>query len=129
MIKQSLKDNIISLSIAKVDFSYRISIKKIGNIIDWRIGEKGTEGIVIKDVSIWALQLFTKNITEHKYIKQFKSIVQENSPNNNINWDETILAINIQNEYNWLVETNKKAEEKISKEEVILILKKKYRID
>ena len=64
MIKHALKDNLVSISIAKTDFSYRIPIKKIGNTIDWKIGEKGTEGIVIKSVSTWTLQLFTKNITE-----------------------------------------------------------------
>ena len=84
MIKHSLKDNLINVSIDKKDFSYRIPVKKIGNAIDWRIGEKGTKGIVIKNVSTWTLQLFTKKTTEDKYIKQFKSIVQEYSANNTI---------------------------------------------
>jgi hypothetical protein len=51
MIKHSIKDNVISLSIAKMDFSYRIPTTKIENTIDWKIGEKGTDGIVIKNVS------------------------------------------------------------------------------
>jgi hypothetical protein len=129
MIKHSLKDNLIYISIAKMDFSYRIPIEKIGNTIDWRIGEKGTEGIVIKNVSTWTLQLFTKKTTEHKYIKQFKSIVQEHCPNSTINWEETLLAVNIQNEYNWLITTNNTAKKKISEDEIISNLKKKYKLD
>ena len=124
MIKHSLKDNLIYLSLAKVDFSYRIPIEKIGNTIDWRVGEKGTEGIVIKSVSKWTLQLFTKKITEYKYIKQFQSIVQEHCPNSAINWEETLLAVNIQNDYNWLITTK----EKINEQEIISTLKKKYKL-
>ena len=125
MIKHALKDNLVSISIAKTDFSYRIPIKKIGNTIDWKIGEKGTEGIVIKSVSTWTLQLFTKNITEDKYIKQFKSIVQEHCPTSTVNWEDTLLAVNIQNDYNWLTTAKKKINEK----EVISKLKKKYKLD
>ena len=129
MIKHSLKDDVVFISIDKIDFSYRIPVKKIGNLIDWKIGEKGTPGIVIKNVSTWTLQLFTKKTTEDKYIKQFKSIVQEHSPNNTINWDDTFTAVKLQNEYNWLATTNKAADEKISEEEIILNLKKKYKLD
>ena len=103
-----------------MDFSYRIPIKKIGNTIDWRIGEKGTKGIVIKNVSTWTLQLFTKKTTEDKYIKQFKSIVQEHRSNNTINWEETVLAVNIQNEYNQLITTNNTAE-KINSNTLLLL--------
>ena len=49
MIKHTIKDNLIYISISKKDFSYRIPIKKIGNVIDWRIGENGTKSIVIKN--------------------------------------------------------------------------------
>jgi len=129
MIKHSLKDNLIYISIDKMDFSYRIPIKKIGNTLDWRIGEKGTKGIIIKNVSTWTLQLFTKKTNEDKYIKQFKSIVQEHCPNSTINWEETLLAVNIQNEYNWLITTNNTAEKKINEDEIISILKKKYKLD
>lgn len=126
MIKHSLKDNLINVSIDKKDFSYRIPVKKIGNAIDWRIGEKG---IIIKNVSTWTLQLFTKKITEDKYIKQFKSIVQEYSANNTINWEDTLMAVNIQNEYNWLIATNNTAEKKMDEDEIISTLKKKYKLD
>tara|TARA_B110000285_G_scaffold188681_1_gene214951 strand:+ start:1529 stop:1918 length:390 start_codon:yes stop_codon:yes gene_type:complete len=129
MIKHSLKDNLISISIDKIDFSYRIPVKKIGNAIDWKIGEKGTTGIVIKGVSTWTLQLFTKKTTEDKYIKQFKSLVEEHAPKSTINWDDTFLAVKIQNEYNWLNTTNNTAKTKISEEEIISTLKKKYKLD
>lgn len=129
MIKHSLKDNLISISINKTDFSYRIPIKKIGNTIDWKIGGKGTKGIVIKNVSTWTLQLFTKKTTEDKHIKQFKNIVQEHCPSNTINWEDTLLAVNIQNEYNWLITTNNIAEKKISEDDIISNLKKKYKLD
>ena len=112
-----------------MDFSYRIPIKKIGNTIDWRIGEKGTKGIVIKNVSTWTLHLFTKKTTEYKYIKQFRSIVQEHCSNSTINWEDTLLAVNIQNEYNWLITTNNTAKKKINEDEIISILKKKYKLD
>ena len=129
MIKHSLKDNVVYLSIDKTDFSFRIPVKKIGNTIDWKIGEKGTTGIVIKNVSTWTLHLFTKKTTEEKYIKQFKGIVQEHCPNNAINWEETLLAATIQNKYNWLRTTNDTAEKKINEDEIISILKKKFKLD
>ena len=125
MIKHSLKDTLIHISIDKMDFSYRIPIKKIGNIIDWKIGEIGTNGIVIKDVSTWTLQLFTKKINDYKYIKQFKSIVLKHCPNTTINWEDTLLAVNIQNEYNSLITAKKK----IDKDEIISTLKKKHKLN
>ncbi len=51
MIKHSLKNDIVHISIDKMNFSYRIPVNKIGSTIDWRIGKKGTKGIVIKNVS------------------------------------------------------------------------------
>lgn len=126
MIKHSLKDDLVYISIDKIDFSYRIPVKKIGNTIDWRVGQKGTKGVVIKNVSVWTLQLFTKETTDYKYIKQFVGIVKEYCTDNTINWDDTFLAVNIQNKYNWLTATNKTAEKKISEEEIISMLKKKY---
>lgn len=128
MIKHSQKDNLVYIAIAKIDFSYRIPIKKIGNAIDWKIGSKETEGIVIQNVSTWTLQLFTKKTTDEKYIKQFTGIVQEYAPQTTINWADTILAVNIQNEYNWLVRTNNEAQEKITENEIISNLKKKYKL-
>lgn len=128
MVKHSLKDNSLHVSIENMNFSYRIPLKKLGNRIDWRIGEKGTTGIVIKDVSTWTLQLFTKEVTDEKYIKQFKSIVQEQAPNNAINWDETLLAVAAQNEYNKLVASNNSAEEKMTDYDMLSILEKKFNI-
>lgn len=128
MIKHALKDKLIHLSIDNVDFSYRIPVKKIGNTVDWRIGEKGTEGIVMKDVSTWALQLYTKNVSYDKYLAQFKEIVQEYAENNKINWEVTMTAIAIQNEYNTLIKANVTAEEKVSEVEIISNLKKKYKL-
>ena len=127
MIKQSRIDDLIYISIDNVDFSYRIPVKKTGKTIDWRIGAKGTPGIVIKGVSTWTLQLFTKNITDNKYVNQFKSIVEEHSPNNTIDWGETVLAVIIQNEYNGLISANTVVVKKNS--EIIAILKKKHKIE
>jgi hypothetical protein len=129
MIKHTLKDNIVSISIENIDFSYRIPTKKMGNTTDWRIGEKGTDGILVKNVSTWTLQLFTKETTEDKYIKEFKNIVQEYAPSNTINWEETQLALNLQNEYNLMIKTNATVEKKMNEDEIISILKKKYKLD
>lgn len=122
MINHSLKDKVVSVSIANIDFSYRIPVKKIGNTLNWRIGEKGAEGIVIKNVSTWMLQLFTKNVTDDKYIQEFKGIVQKYAPNNSIDWKETLLAVTIQNEYNVLVA----APDKKDDNEILSILEKKH---
>ena len=124
MIKHSLKDKQIHISIENKDFSFRIPVKKSVNTVDWRIGEKGTEGIVMKQVSTWALQLFTKKITEEKYVVQFKNIIQEYASNNTINWEATIDAVNIQNEYNQLVAI----ENNLSETDIIADLKKKYKV-
>ena len=129
MIKHSLKDNLVYVSIENVDFSFRIPLKKIGNTTHWRIGEKGTEGIVIQNVSTWTLQLFTKKITDEKYVLQFKSIVQEYSPNNSVNWEETLLAVKAQNEYNWLLATNNTTKEKLTEEEILSSIESKFKID
>ena len=129
MIKHTIKENVVYLSIANQDFSYRIPVEKIGNTTDWKIGKKETEGIVVPNVSTWTLQLFTKKTSENKYIRQFEAIVQEQSPSNTINWENTKLAVNIQNQYNWLLETNKTAKKKMSYEEIILSLKKKFNQD
>ncbi len=123
MINHTLNDNILSISIANKDFSYRISLKKLGNRIDWKIGGKDSEGILIKDVSTWALQLFTKTVTDAQYVKQFKSIVQEYCPNNAIHWEDTFMAVKIQNEYNALSKTNQ------DQNEIIAILTDKYDLD
>jgi hypothetical protein len=115
MINHTLKDDILSISIANKDFSYRISLKKLGNRIDWKIGGKDSEGIVIKSVSTWTLQLFTKAITDFKYVEQFKVLVQKYSPNNAILW-----------EYNALTKTNDSPD---NQNEVIAMLTEKYDLD
>jgi hypothetical protein len=126
MINHTLKDDILSVSIANKDFSYRISLKKLGNRIDWKIGGKDSEGIVIKSVSTWTLQLFTKAITDFKYVEQFKVLVQKYSPNNAILWDDTFMAVKIQNEYNALTKTNDSPD---NQNEVIAMLTEKYDLD
>ena len=98
MIKQSLKDQILHINIANLDFSFRIPISKLGVIINWRIGENKSKGIIIDSVSKWAIQLFTNKVTELKYVSQFQNIVLQHSPKCPINWGNTFLAVNIQNE-------------------------------
>ena len=129
MINQSIKEDILYLSIPNQDFSYRIPVERLGNPIDWKVGQKGTEQIVIENVSKWTLQLFTKKVTEGKYVKEFVAIVQENSPNNTINWENTKTAVTLQNKYNWLVETNKTAKNKMTEGEIVESLKKKFNLD
>lgn len=126
MINHTLQDNILSISIANKDFSYRISLKKLGNKIDWKIGEKDTENIIVKGVSTWALQLFTKTVTDMKYVEQFKGMVQEFAPKNSINWEDTFLAVKIQNEYNLLTKTNDSPH---NQNEIIAMLTEKYDLD
>ena len=128
MIKQSLKDKIVYVSIDNIDFSYRIPVKKIGNKLNWRIGAKGTDGIVVNDVSTWTMQLFTKVKMDEKYMQEFKKIVQEHAPNNSINWDDTFKAVNIQNEYNILVGANNAAINH-TEVEIIAALEKKFDLD
>jgi hypothetical protein len=129
MIKQSIKENILYLSISNEDFSYRIPVEKLGTPIDWKVGQKGTKGIVFENVSKWTLQLFTKKVTEGKYVKEFVAIIQENSPNNTVNWENTKTAVTLQNQYNWFVETNETAKKKLTEEEIIESLKKKFNLD
>lgn len=129
MIKNSLKDDILSISIDNVDFSYRIPVKKMGSTISWCIGANKTDGIIIKNVSKWMLQLFTKKITDDKYVQQFKDLVQEHAPNNSIDWKATLLAVTIQNEYNRLIASNNSFEQKTKESEVIAVLEAKYKLD
>ena len=129
MIKHELKDNLIQLSIAKTDFSHRILVEKIGKAIQWNIGEKGSECIIIRNVSRLTLRLFTQQITDEKYILQFKSIVQEYAPKNNIDWKATLLAVAIQNEYNSRMANQKTAATKMTSEEIIFLLEAKYGLD
>lgn len=129
MIKHELINDLIHLSIANKDFSHRIPAEKIGKAIQWNIGEKGSECIVIKNVSRLTLRLFTQQIADEKYIHQFKSIVQEYSPKNNIDWKATFLAVTIQNEYNSRMTQQKTATAKMTSEEIIRILEEKYGLD
>ena len=124
MINHSVKDDLLHISIENMDFSYRIPLQKLGKIIKWRIGKYGTEGIVMKNVSKWTLQLFTKKATEDKYLEQFKSIVQEHAPGNSIDWAETFLAVYVQQEYHRL----NSAEDKMDETEIIATLEEKYKL-
>lgn len=126
MINHSIKDKVVSVSIANIDFSYRIPVKKMGNLVNWRIGEKGAEGIVMKNVSTWTLQLFTKNVTDDKYVQEFKEIVQKYAPNNSIDWKETLLAVTIQNEYSVAAAANEAAAKKMDDAEILSVLEKKH---
>lgn len=128
MIVNVIKDDIIHLSIDKKDFSYRIPLKKIGNTIDWKIGGKEVKAIVMKSVSTWALQLFTKTVLDDKYIKQFQSLVEEHCPNHTINWEETFKAVIIQNEYNGRTKLNKTAKDPMTEDQIISILREKYNL-
>jgi hypothetical protein len=123
MIKHSIKDELLHISIENMDFSYRIPLQKLGKLIKWRIGKDGKEGIVMKNVSNWMLKLFSNIAIDDKHLEQFKSIVQEYAPGNSIDWNETILAVNVQNEYNRL-----KAEGKMEEMEIILNLEEKYKL-
>ncbi|PWH87205.1 hypothetical protein [Brumimicrobium oceani] len=124
MIKQKLFENQIHLSIDNEDFSYRIPLKKIGHTIDWKIGEKVSDHIELKHVSKWALKLFTKNVTNEEFISQFKAIVKAYAPDHTIDWEETLMAIQVQNEYNSLIKENK-----LNEEEIISSLNTKYKLD
>ena len=128
MIKQSLKDQILHINIANLDFSYRIPTSKLGDIINWRIGENKLKGIVIDSVSKWAIQLFTNKVTELKYVRQFQNIVLQHSPECAVNWENTFLAVSIQNDYNWQKSSSNTAKIKISEDEIIANLKQKYKL-
>ena len=128
MIKQSLKDQILHINIANLDFSYRIPAAKLGDIINWRIGENKSKGIVIDSVSKWAIQLFTNKVTELKYIRQFQNFVLQHSPICAVNWENTFLAVSIQNDYNWQKSSSNTAKIKVSEYEIIAKLKQKYKL-
>ena len=126
MLDHKIVEEVIHISIEKVDFSFRIPVAKLGKTISWQIGEKGTEGIIMKNVSIWTLQLFTKKITDEKFVLQFKDLVQKYAPKNSIDWKETLLAVTIQNDYNQITAANKIAVKKMEEEEIIALLEEKY---
>jgi hypothetical protein len=123
MIKHSIKGELLHVSIENMDFSYRIPLQKLGKLIKWRIGKDGTEGIVMKNVSNWMLKLFSNKETDDKHLEQFKNIIQEYAPENSIDWNESILAVNVQHEYNRL-----KVEGKMEEMEIILNLEEKYKL-
>ncbi|MFA7273869.1 MAG: hypothetical protein WC044_08370 [Crocinitomicaceae bacterium] len=129
MIQHTQKQNLLHLTLPNKDFSHRIPVEKIGKAIQWNIGEKGSACIVIRNVSRFALRLFTQKITEEKYVQQFKSIVQEYAPKNNIDWKATLLAIAIQNEYNSRIALQETAASNMTSEEIIGILEEKYGLD
>ena len=124
MINHSVKDDLLHISIENMDFSYRIPLQKLGKTVKWRIGKYGTEGIEMRNVSKWTLQLFTKKATEDKYLEQFKSIVQERAPGNSIDWNETFLAVYVQIEYHRL----KSSGEQLEEMEIITMLEEKYKL-
>ncbi|MFT7343857.1 MAG: hypothetical protein ACI9XP_000433 [Lentimonas sp.] len=126
MIKHTIKDDQIHISIDKKDFSYRIPIKKLGKTIKWKVGEKESDGIIMKNVSSVTLKLFTKDVTDEKYVVQFKDLVQELAPGNSIDWKETLLAVDVQNDYNRLMAKDKNPDKKTDEEEIIKVLEKKY---
>jgi len=123
MIKHSVKGEVLHISIENMDFSYRIPLQKLGKLIKWRIGKDGTDGIVMKNVSNWMLKLFSNKTTDDKHLEQFKNIVQEYAPGNSIDWNETVLAVNVQREYNRL-----QVEDKMEEKEIILNLEEKYKL-
>jgi len=127
MIKHELKDNQLHISIENKDFSYRIPQNKLEDLIDWKVGKDMSNKIVIKNVSKWATKLFTKNITTMDDVKQFKGIIQQYCPDNTINWDETVKALNIQSHYTNLVLDLKK--ENHSEASIIAKLKKRYDLE
>jgi hypothetical protein len=129
MIKHTLIENLVHVSIENVDFSYRIPLNKLGNTVDWRIGEKDGPDIKIKKVSKWTLQLFTKKVALDNYLLDFKGVIEKYKSENSINWESTFLAVAVQNEYNRLKETSKEADKKSSEAELISTLKKKYKLD
>jgi hypothetical protein len=129
MIQHTLKDDILSISIANKDFSYRISLKKLANKCNWKIGLNEADQIIIQGVSTYALQLFTKVVTELSYVEQFKGLVQEHCPKNSIHWDDTFLAVKIQNEYNALTKKKNPTKDSAIDKELIATLTEKYDLD
>ncbi len=126
MIKHSINEDLLHISIDNRDFSYRIPVKKLGKLISWCVGDSKEEGIVIPNVSSWTLKLFTKSNEDEKYVQQFKDLIQEHAPNNSIDWKATLLAVTIQNEYNRLMITNAAFDQKTKNQEVIAQLEEKY---
>jgi len=57
------------------------------------------------------------------------AIVTEHATENTIDWKNTQLAVTVQNQYNWLKETNKTAKNKQTEVEIIESLKKKFNLD
>lgn len=127
MIKHELKNDQLHISIENKDFSYRIPLAKIEDLINWKIGKDSENSIIIKNVSKWTMKLFTNNFTTLEHVKQFKGIVKQYAPDNTIDWVETEKAINIQSHYSNLVLDLKK--ENPSEAKIIANLKKKYQID
>ena len=127
MIKHELKNDQLHISIENKDFSYRIPLNKLEDLIDWKVGKEDSNRIIINKVSKWALKLFTNNFTTFDHVKQFKGIVQQYCPENTIDWIETEKAINIQSHYSNLVLDLKK--ENPSESKIISDLKKKYKLD
>lgn len=124
MIQHNIQDNHVHIFIPKTDFSYRIPKEKIASISTWKIGKpENDEQIVIQNVSKWALKLFTKNITQENYIAAFKALLDENFVPNNIDWKATLLAIKVQNRYNWLSANNS------DETEILIAVKEKYQLD
>ncbi len=129
MIKHALKEGIVHLSIDKKDFSHRIPVEKLGKAIQWNIGEEGSELISIKNVSKWMLRLMTQKITDEQSILHFKSIVQHYCPISNIDWKATLMAINIQNEFNSRMAAQKSSPYPLSQDEIIFLLEEKYELN
>jgi len=126
MIKHELKNDQLHIFIKNKDFSYRIPLKNLDNLIDWKIGKNDSNNIIINNVSKWALKLFTNKTTTIEHRKQFKGIVQQYCPNNSINWFETEKALTIQSYYSNLVLNSDK--NNLSETEIIDKLKKKYKL-
>ncbi len=127
MIKHELKNDQLHISIEKKDFSYRIPLNALEDLIDWKVGKDKSNPIIIKNVSKWTTKLFTKGITTIENVKQFKGIVQQYCPDNTINWGETEKALNIQSHYSNLVLDLKN--ENHSEISIIAKLKKKYDLE
>jgi hypothetical protein len=127
MIKHELKNDQLHISIENKDFSYRIPLAKIEDLINWKVGKNPSNSIIIKNVSKWTLKLFTNNFTTIEHVKQFKGIVKQYAPENTIDWIDTEKAVNIQSHYSNLTLDLKK--ENPSEEAIIAKLKKKYQID
>jgi len=123
MIKHSITNDLLHVSIDNMDFSYRIPVEKLGKTMKWTIGKNSDEGIEMKNVSKWALQIFTKKPLDEKYLDQFQKIIQEIAVGNSIDWKETKLAVNIQQDYAQL-----KSNSKMSEKEIISILEEKYKL-